>query len=272
MVKYKIICGLSLLLFVVTGNRLVVTAHQSRTYQDTHKLLDAMDSVKGDTDQLAALFKVGDERIQDLIDALDDPVRDISLRAQIVIRYLGNAEGMKGLTEWYSKQPDKILIAGPVPLPLTEWDYSFINRNLIDKPARTWRELEIQYIYALAIDDTQQNKTLLDATIKGAGSVDEATYVGLVLKQVRQGQQLSRNLLPTRKDLATVVMDHAFFVSTQSRKYTSARLLGLNGAKDKALVEVYVNHGVLAEEWYHVVIQKNKQGWKFFSISQVALS
>jgi hypothetical protein len=270
MVNYKIICGLSLFLILITENPQVVTAHESGTYQDTYKLLDAMDDVTSDSDKLAELFKVGDERIQDLIHALDDSAR-ISLRAQIVIRYLGNAEGMKRLVEWYGRQPNEYAVAGPVPLPLTEWDYKFINLNLIGKPPKTWGGLGEQYIYALAIDDRQQNKALLEAMIKGAGAVNEETLIGFALRQVRR-KHPSRNLLPARKDLAKLILDHAFFVSTQDHKYASARLLGLNGTKDKALVQVYINRGPLAEEWCHVVIKKGEQGWKFFSITQVAQS
>jgi HEAT repeat protein len=268
--RHTISVALLLVLFAVPGNRAAFSAPESRTYQNTRKLLSAMDDVRSDSDELAALFKVGDERIQDLIRALEDPDSDVNLRAQMVIRYLGNAEGMKVLTEWYSKQPNEYPIAGPVPLPLSEWDYKFINMNLIDKPPQTWRERGVQYIHALAVDDSQQSKTVLDAMVKSASGVDENTFVGYAIKQVRMGQP--RKILPMEKDLAKLVLDNAFFVSTQDHKQASARLLGLNGKKDKALVEVYINRGRLAEEWHHVVIRKCGQGWKFFSITPVAVS
>jgi hypothetical protein len=262
--------GLFFLLFAVSGGQVVFSAPESRMYQNTRKLLSAMDNVRSDSDKLAALFKVGDERIRDLIHALDDPDSDIRVRAQIIIRYLGNAEGMKALTEWYSKQQNEHPIAGPVPLPLSDWDYKFINMNLIGKAPQTWGDRGVQYIYALEVDDCQQSKTVLDAMINSASGVDENTFVGYAIKRVRMGQPTK--VLPAEKDLAKLVLDNAFFLSTQDHKQASARLRGFSGKKDKALVEVYINRGRLAEEWYHVVIRKCEQGWKFFSITQVAVS
>jgi hypothetical protein len=260
------------LLFTVPGpgNRAVSSALESGTYQNTRKLLSAMGDVRRDNDKLAALFKVGDERIQDLIRALDDPDSGISLRAQIVIRYLGSAEGLKGLTEWYRKQPNGHPIAGPIPLPLSDWDYNFINTNLIGKPAETWREIGVRYIYALAIDDSQQSKRALDAMMKNASTVNGLTFLGQAINQIRSGRPM--DLITGKKDPAKLVLNNAFFVSPEDRKHARARLLGFNGKKDKALVEVYINRGRLAEEWYHVVIRKHGEGWKFFSITQVAVS
>lgn len=65
-----------------------------KEYQDTRKLLSEMNNRLDDRDKLATLFRVGDERITDLIQALNDPNPDISLRAQVIIRYLGSDVGM----------------------------------------------------------------------------------------------------------------------------------------------------------------------------------
>lgn len=270
MLKHTIKLSLLFLLFLVSGNRVVFSAAESRMYQDTRKLLSAMDNVRTDSDKLAALFKVGDERIPDLIRALDDPDSDISLRAQIMIRYLGNPRGMKALIEWYAKRTNGYAIDGPIPLPLGDWDYRLINMNFLGKSPQLWRDLGVQYIYALALDDSQQSKRVLDEMVKSATGVDENTFLAHAIQRVRMGQPTK--VLPTEKDLAKLVLDNAFFVSTQDHKQASARLLGLSGKKDKALVEVYINRGRLAEEWYHVVISKHGRGWKFFSITQVAVS
>ncbi len=270
MVKYITILALNLSLIAAPGNHPSFNDLNSKTYRDTRKLLDSLANIRTDSDKLAALFRVGDERIQDLIQALDDPAKNISLRAQIVIRYLGNPEGMKGLTEWYQRQSDQYPVAGPVPLPLTELDYKFITLNLIGKPASTWGDRGVQYVYALALDDTSQSRTMLDTMISSAPQVDQVTVVGYALKQAQQVQP--SRVLPATKNLPRLIVHHAFFVPTQDHKHTTARLLGLNGPKDKALVEVHINRGSLAEEWYHVVLKKHAHGWKFFSITQVAVS
>ena len=100
-------------------------------------------------------------------------------------------------------------------------------------------------------------------------SPDAGTTAGEALKRVKAGYP---ETLIGDGDLAQLVLQNSFFIDPGSRRYTSARLLGLNGTKDKALVEVYVNRGPLAEEWYHVVISKSGRAWKFFSIIQIAVS
>lgn len=247
---------------------LTAFGQSSKTYPNTLKLLSEMSSQNLNKDKLAKLFRVGDERIADLLKALDDPNPDIRLRAQIVIRYLGNEVGVKGLFEWYGKEK-QFPVAGPIPLPLSEWDYKVINANYTNEPPEKWVRAE-PYIYALALDGSPKAEEALRKILKIAGNLDEATLANRAAKCVLASQPTK--ILAGNKDLAKLVLTNAFFVAPDDRKYTSARLLALNGAKDKALVEVYINRGVLSEEWYHVVIQKSEQGWKFFSITPVAVS
>ena len=68
-----------------------------QSYKHTREKLRKLVSVRLDSDKLASLFKIGDKRIVDLIQALDDADRNVSLSAQVVIRYLGNEQGMKSL-------------------------------------------------------------------------------------------------------------------------------------------------------------------------------
>lgn len=241
----------------------------AQAYEKTRKLLSQMSSVIDNEDKLAKLFAVGDKRIADLIRALDDSDSEISLRAQIVIRYLGNEQGMNALRDSYKKS-GKIRLAGPIPLPLNEWDYNFLDGYALRRPPNEWSDLAVSYIFALALDGSPRAKAVLDQMIKLAHNLDESTYTKDTINQV-QGNQPGK-LLTGTANLADLVLANAFFVNPQSRKYTTARLLGFNAAKDKALIEVYINRGPLAEEWFHVVIRKVDQGWKFFSVSRVAIS
>ena len=267
--NYKPISPLRFILFLLCcANLAIAFDNSSKTYPATRKLLSQMNDRIVDGDKLATLFKIGDERAQDLIQALDDSNPEISLRAQIIIRYLDNDLAMSKMFEWYGKRK-KSFIVGPVPSPLKEWDYQVINANYIDTPPSQWRGAE-PYIYALALDDSARAKMLLNQLIESAGHLDESTVVGRALKRA-QSSQIKKSL-PVEKDLARLVLNNAFFVSPIDQKYTSSRLLALSKAKDKALVEVYINRGALAEEWYHVVIRESGQDWKFVSISQVSTS
>lgn len=249
---------------VVVSLLLTLNAFPSRnatTYRDTRKLLIALRNVRDDRKVLAALFKTGDTHIDYLIKALHDPDRNISLRAQIVIRYLGNQTGMKALEEWYSKQLE-IVRSGPIPIPLSERDYKWISDQSINDVG--------DYIYALALDGSPRARAVLNEMTKKKAGVDDGMFAVQALKRVNVSQP--EKLLIGGNDLAKLVLKNAFFIDSISRPYTSARLVGLNGRKDKAIVEVYVKPGPLAEEWYHVVISKHGRDWKFFSITQIAVS
>jgi len=99
---------------------------------------------------------------------------------------------------------------------------------------------------------------------------DAGAAAGEALRRVKAGQP--RKVLTGESNLAQLVLKHAFFIDKRSRRHASAQLLGLNGTEDKALVEVHVDRGTLSEEWYHVVISRRENAWKFFSITQVAVS
>ena len=107
---------------IVTVFLLVTGARASLAQgSDTRRLLLAMSDVRINSDKLSTIFKSGDVRIAELVRLLDDPKPEVRLRAQIVIRYLGNETGMQALREWYGRQRGEYGIGGPIPLPLSEW-------------------------------------------------------------------------------------------------------------------------------------------------------
>lgn len=93
--------------------------------KSVRELLLAMKGDHQSTDQLAILFKVGDEKIAELIRALGDSNEDVKLSAQLIIRYLGNEEGMEAWVRDYESKKTGSVIA-PIPTPLRDWDYEFI--------------------------------------------------------------------------------------------------------------------------------------------------
>jgi hypothetical protein len=259
-----------LLLLSLAGSGIVSSDSSSKTYKGTRKLLWKMHDRRLDSDKLAFLFRIGDKRVIDLIQALDDPDKAISLRAQIVLRYLGNEVGMKALREWYGRQQREYQIAGPVPLPLSDWDYNVIKIEFLSKPPQSWRDRAVQYIYSLALDESPRAKIVLDEMVKRAEKLNESTFVKLAMRHIQARQPAKP--LTGQKDLAKLVRDNAFFVATVDQRYMSVRLLGFNAARDKALLEVHVDRGSLDEEWYHVVVSKCGSGWQFFAIDQIAIS
>lgn len=59
----------------------VASGTASKTYDDTRKLLSAMNSLVINRGELKTLFEVGDTRISDLLWALDDQNSEVSKRA-----------------------------------------------------------------------------------------------------------------------------------------------------------------------------------------------
>jgi hypothetical protein len=87
--------------------------------------------------------------------------------------------------------------------------------------------------------------------------------------QAPQGREVR---LVRGEDLAKGVLNNVFFVSAEDRKYTSAKLIGFNQKRDKAIIEIYINRGPLSEEWYHVVVRILGRTWRYLSITQIAVS
>lgn len=239
-------------------------------YDDVRKLLSEIHSHRIDSDKLALLFKIGDKKIAELIQALDDENVEINTNAQAVIRYLGNEKGMKALQDWYGKQKKEYRVAGPIPLPISTYDYKFIEKNIVGQPPERWSSSSISYLYALALDDSPNSKSALAQLVARAGTLDQSSSIAYAIRQIQSTQP--RRILKGQKDLSELVQKNAFFIAPRDQEYVSTKLLGFNGAKDKALIEVHIDRGILAKEWFHVVISLSKKGWKFFSIRQVAVS
>jgi hypothetical protein len=192
--------GIVLLVLLVTVATPSVTQTHRSSYNEISKLLSSMSDVQ-DSDSLAQLFKLGDEHITDLIKLLNEPDESISRRAQIVIRYLANDEGMRALDEYYAK-PGVRLIAGPKALPSNE------------------------------------------------------------AKELPLGE----------KNVAKLVEENCPCLKSADKQYAHTRVLALTTKGNKALVEIYINRGVLMEEWYHVVVRKTCERWQLISIYQAGQS
>ncbi|MBK9312953.1 MAG: hypothetical protein IPM55_01700 [Acidobacteria bacterium] len=236
--------------------------------QNIRKLLAEMRDPLVNKAELSKLFQIGDKQINDLVSALEDSDRQISLRAQIVIRYLGSEAGMSELIEWYGKQ-QQFSMSGPIPSPLRKWDYKVIKMNYLNQPAGSWVSVE-RYIYALAIDGSSEASVTLAQIAEMVRVMDEGAVAKRAVQLVKTAN--AGAALGSNKDLANLVLKNAFFILTEDRKNASAQLLAFSHTRDKALVEVRVNRGSFSEEWYHVVMRKQGSEWYFLSITPLAIS
>lgn len=223
---------------------------------DIRKLLRKWEYPSADS-ALGKLFSIGDERMDQLIAALDDPEQEISLNAQRVIRLLGNPRGVSAVHACDGRGKKTCLISGAVPIPLDEWDFKFLEASL----SRWSSSFEREYLIAATLDSSPRALQYRNRILEKLGK--EAP--DLPFENLRELPKSGRTPEgAVEKDLC--------FVWKDARKFTTTKFLAFNGAKDRALVEVYVNQGALMEEWYLVVLQKRDGGWKYFSITMVRQS
>jgi hypothetical protein len=234
------------------------------TFNETRQLLAVPVTNGFSSQQLGTLFRIGDVRIADLIQALDDSDENVRLNARSIIRYLGNEKGLEILLK--HAKGKNFIVPPPVPLPISEWDYQWVqSQYLTGDPEFDMRS--ISYIYALALDGSRRATSVLHQLISTA----KKRKIKLpALSYIRSS--LVGNVFIGERDLMKAVLSNAFFLSPRARRLSTARLISYNGIKNKALIEIHVSGGYLAEEWYHVVISKHGRGWRVFSITLVAVS
>ncbi len=267
MKKKLVLIKLLILLASLCGLAHSQNLHSSN-YGNTVDLLKKLQTAGPDEEDkiLKTLFEIGDTRTDELVRALNDP--NVSDVAQQVIRYLGNPRGMAGLESWYKTQTSAIF-TGPVPFPLIKQDMDIIERALSTSSLYKWGSMD-KYIYALAFDRSDRGKALLQKILDQNKTPEEDTGAGRAITQVRAFH--SKLLSGDGSDPAKLVLENAFFVSQDDKKHTTASLIGFNSSKEKVLISVYINRGILAEEWYHVVLKRTAKTWEFQSVSQIAVS
>jgi hypothetical protein len=227
--------------------------------------------VGGEDVALSKLFQIGDECIDDLISNLNGNDFQMSVAAQEAIRYLGNEKGLKALDAWNKNNKKPYPVRGPVPIPLVEFDYEMIELNFLENDQRDLGLLTSQYLYALAIDkDSPKSKNLFQKLLKKLETVEKESTAKRMVDQLKNNYPLMP--FSEAKTIEKTVLENAFFLSKEDKKFTTAKLLNFNGKKDKALVELHLFRGLLAEEWYHVVVRKVENAWEFFSITFIKQS
>jgi hypothetical protein len=203
------------------------------------------------------LFRVGDSRIDEVVAALSDRDKNVQINAQRLIRYLGNPRGMAALKELY-RSGGSYAISGSFPIPLDDWDYEEIQKDMLCAGCRLGGALFPNYLYALALDGSARAHDCL-AGLQAKGSWIPTIPTDEI--RVIEGAHPDRELLA-----------HSFFLTADDKRYATVRLLSYTESGDKGLFEIYVNRGILAEMWFHVVLVRHAGGWTFLSISMVGQS
>ncbi len=255
---------------VISATLICFGQKNSKTYPETRKLLAELEEYSS-TGSLAKLFQIGDEGIDDLIFALDDEDENVRLNSQRLIRYLGNAKGTNALYIWlddWLKNPQKkqfIAASGAIPLPINQWEFDFAERKIKQSGDVLESGLGMDNIYPLLLDDSTQARELLEKIVAEMGKGEYGKYwvdrTNLIIKNN------PKKVFKENGDLAKSVLENAYFLHPNDAQKTSVKLLAYNGKKSKALLFL----GNFGATW-HVVLEKDGEGWKFFSITQTSVS
>jgi len=227
---------------------------QSKTSSQTHHLLDHFE-LSGRN--LAKAFIFGNQHPDELVIALQDPNPHVQLNAQRLIRYLGDPEGMQALFASYESGGTNTFV-GPVPAPLSEWDFTHLKKEVLCDRCQL-RGSDVDYIYALAIDGSPKAQEML-SRIKS-----KTNFPWLY------GNQMTLEGSDDKEVLKNLV-DRAFYLEDEDKKASTVRLLARTLDGRKALYEIHVNHGPLAEKWFHIVLKRDGASWKYLSVSLAAQS
>lgn len=210
---------------------------------------------------LACLMRVGDNKINELIRLLDDDDPRVSRLAQLSLRYLASSSGMKRLYQWYSKQVRAYPITGPTPIPLSEWDYRYIEVNMLNAAPEKWDSRAVAYIYALALDNSEPSRGFLKKLKEKARTL--ALVEGsIIAAAIRHIDRITPCGFADEKNILRLSRQLSFFIEPNEWKNTSIKVIGKNTDETKVLVELYSSSGPLAENWRHMMIVKEECGWK----------
>jgi hypothetical protein len=231
---------------------------QSVEYSKIQNLLAEVDPIHN-TRALAKAFRMGDTHIAEFVSALHDKNERVRLNAQRIIRYLGNSAGMAALvqTDEASQTHD---FSWAVPIPLSERDFQQIEKNLLCDTCSSGGHY-VNYIYALEIDNSDRAREALAHIRRQTRLADGLPVPGFYSL-----------LCPRECDIRKSLSDHAFFLKSEERKFLSVNLVSRTEDGNKALFSLYVNRGPLEEAWFHVVLIKETEGWKYLSVSFVGQS
>jgi hypothetical protein len=218
-----------------------------------------------DTRGLAYLFRNGDKYVKELGALLHDEDPSVRANAQRVIRYLASPPGMSAIFSAYSKR-NEINIVGPIPSPLSEWDYDYIETTFVDKPG-SFGELSRRYMYALFLDPSPRARELLNRMVEtakrgGTDSFDIRAVTGKKPVEVWFRDDDAAGLV-------SAVLRNSFFLPDGSKRTAKAKLISFDATNSKALIEVDVSSGDFVGEVYHVVVLRKPAGWTFVWANKV---
>ena len=219
--------------------------------------------------KLGTFFECEKQYLPQLISILQkQPNSPDAYAAADVLQYLGNPEGMQAVDSWLQSQDESWIVSGPRPVPLRDADYAFIEKALAAPDSNNEaRPILRSYVYALALDGSSKSVATLHRIRDYAAQRKDQELVErcdlLLSNQVKQ--------VVAATTAAEAVQSNLFFYPLEAaRKGAKIEVLAQN--PDLALVSVSYVCGAMCSSQYHVVVRREQGGWRFQSVTLVAVS
>jgi hypothetical protein len=207
---------------------------------------------------MAKLFEEGSPAVPQLVVLLKSQDQSVSDNAQLMLR---TARGIEALQEWYL-QPRPVLrmVNGPVPSPLTDWDYKHIESAILSRPYQEWKAEAVNYLMALFVDASPRADQMLKRMLDEIPE-DGLTAVSDLADRIRKNSSRPDRCLSGMVEKE--IVEGAFFLSPAEKKRTEVKVVAYDEEHRRALVMVSQSFG----RTFLVVFSRTESCWGYQSIS-----
>jgi hypothetical protein len=218
-----------------------------------------------ESEGMTKIFALGSAAVPLLVEALDDPEREVSDKAQRMLRLIGDEAGIRALHDWYgTPRPETRVVGSPVAVPIQEWDFRQIER-VLDEAPQSFAKTSESYLLALAIDGSPRAERALARAFEALGDrAHSITVVPPVMDHIAAGREQARACVPGKPE--AFLRGNSFFLSPEDQGDTTIRLLAQADEKKRALLATSQIFGGT----YLIVLRNTGGCWRFLSVEHYA--
>jgi hypothetical protein len=264
------------------GNTARQTLPISATYDDTLKMLKTWLESEKKVD-LARLFAVGDVRASDLRTACHSTDDRIASAAFFVLQLLGKSECVDCGNSISRKHNGLALMCES---NFTDVDFKHIEEWLAKRHTQKGYEcgddseprepLDDSLVYALVLDGSPRSKSILDRLLAMDKACAWENSISDPLKEAQPlivaAKEIGHNMRFELDSLESVIRASAFFLPPEHRKESRVEVIARNKSRDRILLEVSYNCGLLCGRGYYAVLHQDGTTWQYALITMAWIS
>ncbi len=215
---------------------------------------------------MAKIFEEGSPLVPQLIVLLNDHDGSVSDNAQLMLRIIGDAPGIQALQDWYQQpRPALRMVNGPVPSPLTDWDYGHIETAILSHRYQEWKTEAVNYLLALFVDGSPRADQMLKKMLNEVPP-NGPTVVSNLAGRMRDNSPHTERCFSGV--IEKEIVEGAFFLSPAEKKRSVVNILAYDEGHRRALVTVSQTFG----NTFLVVLSRGESCWQYQSISLYSIN